>query len=185
MKLTIRNNNIKALLAQILLVIHLPVLALTENSNKKINIHSVNQILDLQKNNAAFTGYVSIDKEKIKINADRIFIKRFDENNKLIINAYGKPVTFSQIQDKGKKKEIIQGHANKLRYEQSKDCVELSGNAFIQQQNSSIQADRITYLVKEQKMHAYSKNKNSRVTTTILLMSSKKQNKSNSINQKK
>jgi len=69
------------------------------------------------------------------------------------------------MQDSGKP---VQGHASKLHYELANDFVELTGNAFIEQQDSNIKGDRITYLVKEQKMQAYSQGQNKRVTTVLV-----------------
>ena len=43
-----------------------------------------------------------------------------------------------------------------MHYELAKDFVELTGNAYIEQLDSNVKGDRITYLVKEQKMQAFS-----------------------------
>jgi len=56
----------------------------------------------------------------------------------------------------------------RMHYELAKDFVELTGNAYIEQQDSNIKGDRITYLVKEQKMQAYSQGQSKRVTTVLV-----------------
>jgi len=68
------------------------------------------------------------------------------------------------MQDNGKP---VSGHGQKLRYELDKDFVILTGNAFLQQVDSSIKGDKITYLVKQQQMEAFS-DKGKRVTTVLI-----------------
>ncbi len=53
--------------------------------------------------------------------------------------------------------------------------VVLTGNAHLDQLDSNIQGDKITYLVKEQKMQAFS-NKGGRVTTVLVPRSRKDTN---------
>ncbi|MDN5987045.1 MAG: lipopolysaccharide ABC transporter substrate-binding protein LptA, partial [Hafniaceae bacterium] len=55
----------------------------------------------------------------------------------------------------------------KLRYELDKDFVILTGDAFLKQVDSSIKGDKITYLVKQQQMEAFS-DKGKRVTTVLI-----------------
>ena len=54
-----------------------------------------------------------------------------------------------------------------MHYELAKDFVVLTGNAYLQQVDSNIKGDKITYLVKEQKMQAFS-DKGKRVTTVLV-----------------
>ncbi|SUC32850.1 Lipopolysaccharide export system protein lptA precursor [Providencia rettgeri] len=61
----------------------------------------------------------------------------------------------------------IKGHASKARYEVDKQLVTLTGNAYLEQLDSNIQGDKITYLVPTQQMEAFS-DKGKRVTTVIL-----------------
>ena len=72
--------------------------------------------------------------------------------------------TFYQMQDNGKP---VKGRALQMRYELENDFVVLTGNAYLEQIDSNIQGDKITYLVKEQKMQAFS-NKGGRVTTVLV-----------------
>lgn len=65
-----------------------------------------------------------------------------------MIDGYGNPATFYQMQDNGKP---VKGHASKMHYElQNVDFVVLTGNAYLEQLDSNIKGDKITYLVKEQ-----------------------------------
>ncbi|HBK2386335.1 TPA: lipopolysaccharide ABC transporter substrate-binding protein LptA, partial [Escherichia coli] len=61
----------------------------------------------------------------------------------------------------------VEGHASQMHYELAKDFVVLTGNAYLQQVDSNIKGDKITYLVKEQKMQAFS-DKGKRVTTVLV-----------------
>ena len=72
--------------------------------------------------------------------------------------------TFYQMQDNGKP---VKGHASHMHYELAKDLVILTGNAYLEQLDSNIKGDKITYLVKEQKMQA-SSEKGKRVTTVLV-----------------
>ena len=108
------------------------------------------------------TSSSSID---IKINADKVVVTRpGGEQGKEVIDGYGKPATFYQMQDNGKP---VEGHASQMHYELAKDFVVLTGNAYLQQVDSNIKGDKITYLVKEQKMQAFS-DKGKRVTTVLV-----------------
>lgn len=166
MKFKMNKNSVNALLLGSLLIGSLPALAITGDSEKPVNIDSVNQALDLQGNVATFTGNVIVTQGTIKITADKVVVTRpGGDSNKTIVDAYGNPATFYQMQDNGKP---VKGHAAKLHYELANDFVELTGNAFIEQQDSNIKGDRITYLVKEQKMQAYSQGQSKRVTTVLV-----------------
>lgn len=81
-----------------------------------------------------------------------------------MVEGYGNPVTFYQMQDNGKP---IKGHAQKVRYEVENDLVTLTGNAYLEQLDSNVKGDRITYLVQKQQMEAFS-DKGNRVTTVLV-----------------
>ncbi len=166
MKFKTNTNNIRLLLISTLLACSLPALAVTGDSDKPVNVTSENQSMDMQGNVATFTGNVIITQGTIKITADKVVVTRpGGDSKKTLVDAYGNPATFYQMQDNGKP---VKGHAAKLHYDLAKDMVELTGNAYIQQLNSNIQGDRITYLVKQQKMQAYSQGQQKRVTTTLV-----------------
>ncbi|WP_437608553.1 lipopolysaccharide ABC transporter substrate-binding protein LptA [Erwinia sp. V71] len=166
MKFKMHNkHSLKLLLLSTLFATALPALALTGDSDKPVNIDSENQALDMQGNVATFTGKVIVTQGTIKITADKVVVTRpGGDSNKTIVDAYGAPATFYQMQDNGKP---VQGHAEKMHYELAKDFVELTGNAYLEQLDSNVKGDRITYLVKEQKMQAYS-NSGKRVTTVLV-----------------
>jgi len=175
------NKSLKLLTATLLLTVSVPALALTGDSDKPVNVDSENQALDMQGNVATFTGKVIVTQGTIKITADKVVVTRpGGDSNKTIVDAYGNPATFYQMQDSGKP---VQGHAQKMHYELAKDLVELTGNAYLEQLDSNVKGDRITYLVKEQKMQAFSQGQNKRVTT--VLGPSQLQDKASSNSEKK
>ncbi|MCW1876923.1 lipopolysaccharide ABC transporter substrate-binding protein LptA [Erwinia sp. INIA-01] len=173
-------NSLKFLTASLFLAASVPALALTGDSDKPVNVDSENQALDMQGNVATFTGKVIVTQGSIKITADKVVVTRpGGDSNKTIVDAYGNPATFYQMQDNGKP---VQGHAQKMHYELAKDFVELTGNAYLEQLDSNVKGDRITYLVKEQKMQAYGST-GKRVTT--VLVPSQLQDKSTTSNGQK
>ena len=119
----------------------------------------------MQGNIVTFTGNVVVTQGTIKINADKVVVTRpADQKGKEVIDGYGNPATFYQMQDNGKP---VKGHASKMHYELQNDFVVLTGNAYLEQLDSNIKGDKITYLVKEQKMQAFS-DKGKRVTTVLV-----------------
>lgn len=174
------SNHFNLLVAFVLSSLMLPVYALTGDADKPIKINAENQSLDLQGNVATFTTHVIITQGSIKITADKVVMNRVDgDNKKIIFTAFGAPTTFYQMQDNGKP---IQGRANKLKYIMDQDFIELTGNAHVQQLDSNIEGERITYLVRAQQLQAFSQSKDKRVTT--ILMPSQLQNKNRDDNTK-
>lgn len=180
MKFKNKRSPLNLLLVSGLLAVTLPALAVTGDSDQPVHINSINQSLDMQGNVATFTGNVVITQGTIKIQADKVVVNRpGGDSKKTIVDAYGNPATFYQMQDNGKP---IKGNASKLHYNLAEDSVELTGKAHIEQLGSNINGDRITYLVKEQKMQAYSQGQAKRVTTVLL--PSQLQDDKNSSNKK-
>lgn len=165
MKFRINKLSLKLALAGSLLAASLPAMALTGDTDQPIHIESDQQSLDMQGNIVTFTGNVVVTQGTIKINADKVVVTRpADQKGKEVIDGYGNPATFYQMQDNGKP---VKGHASKMHYELQNDFVVLTGNAYLEQLDSNIKGDKITYLVKEQKMQAFS-DKGKRVTTVLV-----------------
>ncbi|CDL82429.1 lipopolysaccharide ABC transporter substrate-binding protein LptA [Xenorhabdus szentirmaii] len=160
------NNLIRnTVIASTLFAASLPVLALKDDTQKPITIDSARQSLDLTGNIATFTDNVIVKQGSIDIRANKVVVTRPDgDANKTIVEAYGNPATFYQLQDDGKP---IKGHASKMRYEMNKELITLAGNAYLEQLDSNIKGDKITYLVPTQQMEAFS-DKGKRVTTVLL-----------------
>jgi lipopolysaccharide export system protein LptA len=165
MKFRTNKLSLNLAIAGVLLAASLPALALTGDTDQPIHIESDQQSLDMQGNVVTFTGNVVMTQGSIKINADKVVVTRpGGEQGKEVIDGYGKPATFFQMQDNGKP---VKGHASHMRYELQNDFVVLTGDAFLEQVDSNIKGDKITYLVKEQKMQAFS-DKGKRVTTVLV-----------------
>lgn len=165
MKSRINKLSLKLVLLGSLFAAPLSAWALTGDTEQPIHIESDQQSLDMQGNVVTFTGNVVVTQGSIKINADKVVVTRpGGEQGKEVIDGYGKPATFYQMQDSGKP---VKGHASTMHYELANDFVVLTGNAYLEQLDSNITGDKITYLVKEQKMQAFSE-KGKRVTTVLV-----------------
>ena len=158
MKYKTSELSLNVVLASALCAASLPALAVTGDTDQPIHIDSDQQSLDMQGNVATFTGNVIVTQGTIKINADKVVVTRpGGQQGKEVIDGFGNPATFYQLQDNGKP---VKGHASQMHYELEKDFVILTGNAYLEQLDSNIKGDKITYLVKEQKMQAFSKKVN-------------------------
>lgn len=162
---TINNPMRNILLASSLLAVSASVLAVTGDSNQPIHIDSEQQSLDMQGNTVTFTGNVVVKQGTIEVKADKVVVTRPQgAQGREVVEGYGNPVTFYQMQDNGKP---VKGHARKIRYELANDFLVLTGNAYLEQMDSNVKGDRITYLVKQQQMEAFS-DKGKRVTTVLV-----------------
>ncbi|CNH69397.1 lipopolysaccharide ABC transporter substrate-binding protein LptA [Yersinia pekkanenii] len=153
------------LLASSLLAASLPAFALTGDTEKPVKVKSDKQDIKMLENTSTFSGNVVIKQGTIEIKADKVVITRPDgDQSKMFIEGFGNPITFYQMQDNGKP---VKGHSQKLRYEVTNEFITLTGDAYLEQLDSNIKGDRITYLVKKQQMEAFS-DKGNRVTTVLL-----------------
>lgn len=140
-------------------------LALTGDTNQPIHVDSAQQAVDMISNVVTLTGTVVVKQGSIDIRADKVVITRPNGvQGTEVVEGYGNPVTFYQLQDDGKP---IKGHAQKVRYELANDYVILTGDAYLEQLDSNVKGDRITYLVKQQQMEAFS-DKGKRVITVLV-----------------
>lgn len=179
MKLQIQNNRLQWWLTISLLTFCFPAMALSSDSKQPVNLEALNQALDLGKNTTTLTDHVIITRGSTKITADKVVVFRPDgDSRKTIIDAWGSPATFYEMQDNGKP---IEGHADHLHYDLAKDIVTLVGKAFVKQQDSSIRGESITYKVKEQSMQAIGDEMKNRVMTVIVpdQLQTKNKNKTN------
>ncbi|WP_213990883.1 lipopolysaccharide ABC transporter substrate-binding protein LptA [Sodalis sp. dw_96] len=148
-----------------LLLLSAKAMALTGDTDQPINVDSAQQAVDMLTNTVTLTGTVVVKQGSIDIRADKVVITRPNGvQGQEVVEGYGNPVTFYQMQDSGKP---VKGHAQKVRYELANDYVILTGNAYIEQVDSNVKGDRITYLVKKQQMEAFS-DKGKRVNTVLV-----------------
>ncbi|AKO45078.1 lipopolysaccharide transport periplasmic protein LptA [[Haemophilus] ducreyi] len=137
--------------------------ALKSDAEKQINIDAGSQSLDINTNTVIFSNNVIITQGSIKVTANKVKITR-QTGKKETLDATGSPVTFQQTLDNGKP---VKGKGNTVHYDLNSEFLTLTGNAELKQQGSFIQADKITYDVKKQKLTAGSGN-NSRVKTILI-----------------
>ena len=115
MKFKPNKLSLNFVIASALLAASLPALAVTGDTEQPIHIESDTQSLDMQGNVVTFTGNVVMTQGTIKINADKVVVTRpGGEQGKEIIDGYGNPATFYQMQDNGKP---VKGHASHMHYE--------------------------------------------------------------------
>lgn len=165
MKFRTNNTLHSLLLASGLMLASAQALALTSDNEQPIHIDSAQQAVDMATNTVTLTGKVVVKRGSIDIRADKVVITRPDgDNGREIVEGYGNPVTFYQMQDDGKP---VRGHSQKVRYETANDLIILTGDAYLEQLDSNVKGDRITYLVKKQQMQAFS-DKGKRVTTVLV-----------------
>ncbi|CRK85592.1 Lipopolysaccharide export system protein LptA [Candidatus Providencia siddallii] len=146
-------------------IISFPVIALKSDIQQLLNISSDKQSVDFKKNIIIFKNNVIIKQGSIDIRANKVVVTRQKNNlNKIMIESIGSPVTFYQLQDNGKQ---TKGQATNIRYEVDKKIIILTGNASIKQLDSYIIGNKITYIISEQKIEAFSK-KGNQVTTVLL-----------------
>jgi lipopolysaccharide transport periplasmic protein LptA len=108
MKFKTNKLSLKVIIASAMLAASLPALAVTGDTEQPIHIESDTQSLDMQGNVVTFTGNVVMTQGTIKINADKVVVTRpGGEQGKEIIDGYGNPATFYQMQDSGKP---VKGH---------------------------------------------------------------------------
>lgn len=152
------------LLASILMLTSAPALPMNRDNQQPIYLDSAKQAVDMATNTLILTGDVVLKRGSIDIRADKVVITRTGgKNGHQVAEGYGNPVCFYQLQSNGKP---VRGHAQKVRYEIVNDLVILTGNAYLEQWNSNVKSDHITYLIKKQQMQAFS-NKGKRVITVL------------------
>ncbi|OAT26111.1 lipopolysaccharide ABC transporter substrate-binding protein LptA [Proteus myxofaciens] len=148
-----------------LFTISVPVMALKDDTKQPIVVNSETQSLNLEKNITTFTKNVVVKQGSIDIRADKVVVTRpGGDSKKMVVEAFGNPVTFYQLQDDGKP---IKGHGDKMTYEMDKELVTLTGKAYLEQLDSNISGDKIIYQVPTQQMEAFS-SKGNQVTTVLL-----------------
>ncbi|MFB6421765.1 MAG: lipopolysaccharide ABC transporter substrate-binding protein LptA [Candidatus Malihini olakiniferum] len=165
MKFNTNNAWFYAAIANALLAESLPALAVMGENRQLIYIESTMQSLDIQGNSLTFTGNVLVKKGTIEMKAEKVVVTRPQGlKRQELIEAFGSPVIFYQAQDNGKP---VKGRAHEVRYELRQDKVILTGSAYMEQLDSNVKGDHITYFVKQQQIKAMS-DKGGQVTTVLM-----------------
>ena len=100
--------------------------------------------LDLQNQVVVFTGNVVVSKGTMVIRASRIEVRQLPNgyDTATAFGAPGKPATFRQKRDGVD--EFIDGEAERLEYDGSKDQIKFIGNAAVRRLRGAAVADEIT-----------------------------------------
>ncbi len=140
-------------------------LALSTDSEQPIYIDSNLQNIDLKKDIVIFTGDVYLRQGSIRLRADKVIVTRPKSKEGFEnIDAFGKPATFKQTLDDGKK---IHGEATKLNYDVEKSFLTMTNNAILLQDNDNkVEGKVITYDIDKQLLVAQS-DSSTRVTTIL------------------
>jgi lipopolysaccharide export system protein LptA len=126
--------------------------ALKSDSEQPIYIDSDTQNLDMKSNRVTFSGDVKLKQGSININADKLIVIRNPEDGSLReIEGYGEPATFSQLTDEG---NTLNGRARELYYSVNDDQLTMIEDAFLSQDESTIEGNKITYKIGTQKLTA-------------------------------
>lgn len=141
--------------------------ALQSDFQEQISVTSSKQIAEIAKNEITFSGDVVIKQGTILIQADKVFIKQQKDGQLKQILANGNPATFQQKMENGR---MMHAKGNELSYFPLNQTITLKKDAVIQQEDSKLSGDNITYNIKEERMEATSsgKNKKERVTTVFI-----------------
>ncbi|WP_087016673.1 lipopolysaccharide transport periplasmic protein LptA [Thaumasiovibrio subtropicus] len=158
--------SLKALLSCALfgVMISLPAHALKSDTQQPIYISADEQQLDMQKNIVEFSGNVVLQQGTIDIRANRIVVERVNgqEGNE-VIRAYGSQATFEQQLDDG---GFIKARANRIVYTTQNEFLQMIGKARLEQTDSTIESNNISYRIDQQKLVAESEQ-GGRVTTVL------------------
>ncbi|MDD1782226.1 lipopolysaccharide transport periplasmic protein LptA [Enterovibrio sp. ZSDZ35] len=159
------NQKRNSIFAIVMMLLSGSALALSSDSEQPIYIDSDSQNLDMKTNTVIFTGNVFLRQGSIRLKAEKVVVTRpTGTEGSEIIDAYGKPATFQQTMDDGKK---IDGKAFDLRYEVGKSFLTMTKDAVLMQEGGNqIEGQKITYNIDKQLLNAESDN-SSRVTTIL------------------
>ena len=127
--------------------------ALESDFKANVVVNAKRQEVFIKQNRVVFYDNVEVTQGTILINADQLTVLRSGNKGTEVMVATGKPATFYQELDDGKK---INGEANEIRYELGKKQLTLTGKALLRQADSEVKSNKIIYLIDKQEMVAES-----------------------------
>lgn len=132
---------------------------------KVIELTAAHEELDLKNNRLLLTDDVTIKQGTLEITADSLEALRNQQQQTETFIAIGSPARYTQQLENG---SIISAQANRITYYQTRQILELTGDAQLSQGSSSSSAQIITYDLAEQKVTASGEgSENNRVTTIL------------------
>ena len=137
--------------------------ALESDFKANVVVNAKRQEVFIKQNRVVFYDNVEVTQGTILINANQLTVLSSGSKGTEIMVAKGKPATFYQELDDGKK---INAEANEIRYELGKKQLTLTGKALLRQADSEVKSNKIIYLIDKQEMIAESgSNASDRVIT--------------------
>ena len=137
--------------------------ALESDFKANVVVNAKRQEVFIKQNRVVFYDNVEVTQGTILINANQLTVLSSGSKGTEIMVAKGKPATFYQELDDGKK---INAEANEIRYELGRKQLTLTGKALLRQADSEVKSNKIIYLIDKQEMIAESgSNASDRVIT--------------------
>jgi lipopolysaccharide export system protein LptA len=125
--------------------------SVTAEPDQPIKIQADSAIFDEQRRSTEYLGSVIMRQGSLRITAEKITILN-DEQGVLELIASGGPVRYNQ--SKTSSKPSITAEANRIHYFKTEERMELTGNAFLEQDGQSFSAPRIEYMLEQQTLKA-------------------------------
>ncbi|MGM0525331.1 MAG: lipopolysaccharide transport periplasmic protein LptA [Pseudomonadota bacterium] len=133
--------------------------------SKSIEVTAGHEELDIKNNRLLLTDNVIVKQGTLQIKADQLEAIRGQEGEEAdTFIAQGQPATYQQQLEDG---SMIRAQADRITYFQTRQRLELTGNAEIAQGSSRSSGQIITYDLAEQKVSASGEGSESNRVTTI------------------
>lgn len=124
---------------------------LLTDREQPINILSDNALRSEKKNITIYSGNVVVTQGSLKITADILSLLNSASKVEKII-ATGQPATYQQRPEAGK--ELVEARGKVIEYHVLDERLHIVGNAFIRQQGSTVNGDKIDYFIEQQLVNA-------------------------------
>ena len=128
-------------------------LALPQDSEQPIHIHSDSAELDQNKNLAIYRGSVRMEQGTLVVTADTMTIEL---ENKLVVRITAEGDRAHYQQQFKADQSMVNADAKTIVYYTQEDRVELTGNAYLTQDKNEFTGELINYNVREGKVDAQS-----------------------------
>lgn len=133
---------------------------------KEIVIDAKKQSMDIKNHTITFSGDVTVAQGTMSIHANtlKMYTKNKESKGHEIIIATGSPAKYSQELDNG---QTITAQADEIRYDLGNKTLRLTGNAQLNQNDSLVKGNQISYHLINQELIAEGSKATDGVVTTI------------------
>ncbi len=146
-----------------LLIINCPVMALTDDSTKPINIQADSAEINDATGISTYRGNVKITQGSTVLTGDIVILETANKKVQKIISE-GNLSTFKQTTDDGRK---INAEAEKMIYSITGNKIVLTNNAKLTEAGNTFASDKITFYTDREVVTAGSATGNDRVNITV------------------